>query len=144
MSEEQSSSNGVVFFTVAVKAGVLVLFLSASTWVIVRYGGHLWKVVTDPEDLQGWVESYGPWGPLVFLGVQVLQIIVFVIPGEVVQAAGGYLFGPWAGVASATTLTISEAYLSCPSFSSVRKLIPAKFASLPKTRSNSMGWPIDS
>ncbi|HUW59268.1 MAG TPA: TVP38/TMEM64 family protein [Planctomycetota bacterium] len=98
MSQDRSTSNGTVFFTAAVKAGVLVLFLLASTWVIIRYGGHLWKVLTEARELQGWVASYGARGPLVFLGIQVFQIIIFVVPGEVVQVAGGYLFGAWAGV----------------------------------------------
>lgn len=42
--------------------------------------------------------GFGPWGPIVFIGFQVFQIIVFVIPGELVQIAGGYIFGPWLGL----------------------------------------------
>ncbi|MGQ9734601.1 MAG: TVP38/TMEM64 family protein [Candidatus Bipolaricaulia bacterium] len=40
----------------------------------------------------------GPWGPLGFIGLQVFQIIIFIIPGELVQIAGGYIFGPWLGL----------------------------------------------
>ena len=41
-------------------------------------------------------------------------------------------------------IPFAEPYFRFPSFSTVRKLIPAKFASVPSTRSSSMGCPIDS
>ncbi len=34
----------------------------------------------------------------VFIGIQILQVIVFMIPGEVTQAAGGFIFGAFPGV----------------------------------------------
>jgi uncharacterized membrane protein YdjX (TVP38/TMEM64 family) len=61
-------------------------------------GKGLWKLLSDEARLQETLASFGPWGPLVFIGLQVLQIIVFVIPGEIVQIAGGYIFGPWLGL----------------------------------------------
>jgi uncharacterized membrane protein YdjX (TVP38/TMEM64 family) len=45
------------------------------------------------QDFQKWIASFGIWAPVVFIGVQFLQVVVFVIPGEVPQVAGGYLFG---------------------------------------------------
>jgi len=45
-----------------------------------------------------WVAARGVWAPLVFVGIQILQVIVFVIPGEIPQAAGGFLFGVAGGV----------------------------------------------
>lgn len=80
------------------RAAVLLLFLAAATWALVRYREGAWQVVTKPGRLQQWVESYQGWGPVVFLGIQVVQVVIFVIPGEVVQVAGGYLFGASLGV----------------------------------------------
>ncbi len=43
------------------------------------------------------VQSAGPLGVLALLGLQLLQIIVAFIPGEVVQMAAGVMYGPWLG-----------------------------------------------
>ena len=43
------------------------------------------------------VQSAGPLGVLILLGLQLLQIIVAIIPGEVVQLAAGVMYGPWLG-----------------------------------------------
>ncbi len=39
------------------------------------------------------MESFGIWAPVYFVGLQIIQVVIFVIPGEIVQVAGGYLFG---------------------------------------------------
>jgi uncharacterized membrane protein YdjX (TVP38/TMEM64 family) len=39
----------------------------------------------------------GPWGPLICIGVQFAQVVIFAIPGEVTQIAAGYVFGAWYG-----------------------------------------------
>ncbi len=98
MTGEKKSTNGAALFSVTLRAAGLLLFLAATTWVVVRYQEEAWRVVTHPSQLQEWVGSYRGWGPVVFLGIQVVQVVVFVIPGEVVQVAGGYLFGAWLGV----------------------------------------------
>ena len=41
----------------------------------------------------------GPMGVLILLGLQLLQVIVAFIPGEVVQVAAGMLYGPFGGTA---------------------------------------------
>ena len=41
----------------------------------------------------------GPTGVLILLGLQLLQVIVAFIPGEVVQVAAGMLYGPFGGTA---------------------------------------------
>jgi uncharacterized membrane protein YdjX (TVP38/TMEM64 family) len=48
--------------------------------------------------IRAWVQSWGAAAPLVFIGVQTVQVILFAIPGEVVQIAGGYLFGGGLGI----------------------------------------------
>jgi uncharacterized membrane protein YdjX (TVP38/TMEM64 family) len=41
--------------------------------------------------------AYGPWAPLIFMGLQVLQVLIAPIPGEASGILGGYLFGAWPG-----------------------------------------------
>ena len=63
----------------------------------ILYRRELWSIFRSPEDLRSWISSFGATAPLVFVGLQALQVIIFVIPGEVPQVAGGYLFGIWTG-----------------------------------------------
>ena len=50
-----------------------------------------------PEALANEIRSAGPLGVLILLGIQFLQIILVLIPGEVVQLAAGMMYGPWLG-----------------------------------------------
>ena len=55
------------------------------------------------------LESLGPFGIVGFIGLQVLQVVVAPIPGEVTGLIGGYLYGPVIGVIWSTIgLTIGS------------------------------------
>ena len=53
----------------------------------------IWAVFATPTIMREWILRWGLVGPLLFVGLQTLQVVVFIIPGEVPQIAGGYLFG---------------------------------------------------
>lgn len=48
--------------------------------------------------LQEKVNNAGIWGWTLFLGLQILQVVVALIPGEPVELIGGILFGTWGGL----------------------------------------------
>lgn len=48
--------------------------------------------------LQEKVNDAGIWGWTLFLGLQILQVVVALIPGEPVELIGGILFGTWGGL----------------------------------------------
>ena len=75
------------------------LLFGAMLAVILLYREQIWTIATRPEELRQWVDGFGATAPLMFMAVQALQIVVFVIPGEVPQIAGGYLFGIAGGLA---------------------------------------------
>jgi uncharacterized membrane protein YdjX (TVP38/TMEM64 family) len=64
---------------------------------ILLFRHEIWGVLGSGPRFRAWISGWGPWAPVVFLGVQVLQVVVFVIPGEIPQIAGGWLFGFWKG-----------------------------------------------
>jgi len=64
---------------------------------VIVWHAQLWNVFGSVRRIRDWVEGWGAVAPLIFVGVQVAQVVVFAIPGEVVQIAGGYLFGGWTG-----------------------------------------------
>ena len=51
------------------------------------------------SDFKEKIDAFGAWGWLVALGIQVLQVIVALIPGEVVEIGCGMAFGIWGGLA---------------------------------------------
>ncbi|MGM9974857.1 MAG: TVP38/TMEM64 family protein [Clostridiaceae bacterium] len=54
-------------------------------------------IFKTPEEVRTFVLGYGHYSSLVYLALQVMQIIVFFIPGEIFQVAGGYIFGTLMG-----------------------------------------------
>ena len=52
----------------------------------------------NPEQIKQLVNDAGPWGPIVFIAVQFLQILIAPIPGQAVGFIAGALFGPWLGL----------------------------------------------
>ncbi|MCC6736091.1 MAG: TVP38/TMEM64 family protein [Bauldia sp.] len=56
------------------------------------------SVFTDPDRARALIESAGALGPLIFIGLQIIQVFVAPIPGQVTALAGGLLFGPWLGL----------------------------------------------
>ena len=71
-------------------------------------------ILKDPIILKEVILSYGNFSILVFVLMQVLQVVVFFIPGEFIQIAGGYIFGTFfGGVISIIGITLGStlAYL---------------------------------
>jgi len=61
-------------------------------------GGRLLiDLLTDRQRVEAFVASFGDAGPLVFMVVQVGQVILAPIPGEATGFVGGFLFGAYAG-----------------------------------------------
>lgn len=61
--------------------------------------GMLAPLLSKKEALRDWVLAFGAFGWLVFIFLQVLQVVIFIIPGEVMQISGGFIFGFWGGMA---------------------------------------------
>jgi uncharacterized membrane protein YdjX (TVP38/TMEM64 family) len=62
------------------------------------WGQPLLDAFSNQEKAKQFVESAGIFGPLAFILLQVLQVVVAPIPGQVAGLLGGYLFGPFTGL----------------------------------------------
>jgi len=80
----------IIAFPVFLVAVVAVFFLLKDRIELIR---------SHPDAFRTWILERGWLGALVFVGLQALQVVVFVIPGEIVQIAGGYLYGLIPGTA---------------------------------------------
>ena len=61
------------------------------------YFGHheLLEDFSNIRDVETWLRQYKAQSALVYIGAQILQIIICVIPGQALQVAAGYLYGFW-------------------------------------------------
>ncbi len=77
------------------------LILALSVAVIVGLTIALWKPLVnfaeDPESLAIWIDSAGICGPIIFMLLNTLQVLLAIIPGGPFEVAAGALFGPWIG-----------------------------------------------
>jgi uncharacterized membrane protein YdjX (TVP38/TMEM64 family) len=51
----------------------------------------------DRAVVQGWVEGFGPWAPLVGVLLGIVQVLGLPMPATVMAVTNGYLFGPVMG-----------------------------------------------
>lgn len=70
---------------------VLIVLLTLFIWN--------WLRSFSRDDFRDYIQSFGAGGPLVLLGLQFLQVFIALIPGELLETAAGYAFGPWLGTA---------------------------------------------
>ena len=87
-------------------------YTSAELYADYRRNGTLPKTTAvSPEEFKAFIDSYGWKGRFVALGIQVLQIVIALIPGELVEVGTGSAFGAvegtlicMIGVAAASSL----------------------------------------
>lgn len=80
----------------AVLGAVLAAWWLISHWANVQ---NVWQSINDQEQIQRFVDQLGWWGPVMVILLNALQIIVAPVPGYIVQAASGFLYGTlWGGL----------------------------------------------
>ena len=72
---------------------LLGLLTILSIGLLVYYSPAIIRIVSSMDNFRAYIHSTGHWGPVMFILFQILQIVVAPIPGEVVQVAGGYIYG---------------------------------------------------
>lgn len=77
-------------------AGVSIAVLAVLVLLITLFVAR-WLSSFSKDDFRAYIQSFGPIGWLVLLGLQVLQVFIALIPGEVLETAAGYAFGPFVG-----------------------------------------------
>ncbi len=73
---------------------VLVALLLIGTFTL---GPKLVNAARDPEKLREDIGGNNPRSWLIFIGIQFLQVIFAFIPGELIEVAAGYIYGPFLG-----------------------------------------------
>lgn len=89
----------------------------------------------DGDQIRDYLQGLGFWGPLVSLGLMVLQAVVAPIPGTVIALANGLAYGTmWGGVLTLTGQTLAA--IVC--FALARRVGRARVESLTKSNSDDL------
>ena len=90
-----------------IKITILLLVIIAGAFLFFYY--DLYTFFISRKKILAFVNSFGPLSVVIFIGLQILQVIVAPIPGEVNGFIGGYLYGPVLGTLYSTIgLTIGS------------------------------------
>lgn len=80
---------------IIIGAAVTAVLLGAA----VLWGQPIIDALSNKEQAKDLIESAGIFGPLVFILIQIAQVVVAPLPGQVSGLVGGYLFGVTLGTA---------------------------------------------
>ena len=75
-------------FTTLVLIGALIIF---------SVYGYQKGIFTNRDQLELFIRQSSFWGPLLFIVIQLTQVVIAVIPGGLTCLAGVVFFGPWYG-----------------------------------------------
>jgi len=84
-----------------VLAVVLIVLILIGVFSLLGPLSHLFQhiniLLKDPERIRSFINNFGPWAPLVFIGIQISQVLLAPIPGEATGFLGGFLFSALQG-----------------------------------------------
>lgn len=82
------------------KLAIFILFLALGAYVFVHY--DLYVLFSSQEKAIAFIKSYSPYDVLVFIVLQILQVVLAPIPGEATGLIGGFIYGPFLGTIFST------------------------------------------
>jgi uncharacterized membrane protein YdjX (TVP38/TMEM64 family) len=82
---------------------LILIFLAAIGIATVRFAPEITEIAKNHDKFRELLVSYWPLSILIFILIQMLQVVIAAIPGEVLQIAGGYIYGTVLGTAYSFT-----------------------------------------
>ncbi len=76
-----------------VSVTIFLAVTAAATYFCIDF----FKKFSDPAEFKSYINSFGVYGRAAFLSLQIIQIVIAFIPGEVVQVGAGYAYGAFEG-----------------------------------------------
>ncbi|MBQ8496794.1 MAG: TVP38/TMEM64 family protein [Clostridia bacterium] len=72
---------------------IKIISLTAVIGLLLFFSYLLYRLIADKEAFEAWLTQYGEMSRLIYIAIVALQVILALIPGEVLEIAGGYIFG---------------------------------------------------
>jgi len=82
-------------YTRLIIKGVSIIGILLSIWAVFKL--YQMGAFSDSKVLINLLKGYGIWAPIVFILIQIIQVVIPILPGGVTLAAGVIMFGPWWG-----------------------------------------------
>jgi uncharacterized membrane protein YdjX (TVP38/TMEM64 family) len=89
---------------------LLLVLIASGIFVFIHY--DLYVDFVHKERAIAFIKSFHPYDELVFISLQILQVVAAPIPGEVTGIIGGYLYGPLLGTIYSTIGLIIGSWLA--------------------------------
>lgn len=100
---------------------IIFIFLIYSAY---QYYNKYFYMFKDPNKIKHIIMSYGKYSVIAFFVLQIIQVVAFFIPGEIIQIAGGYIYGTLGGsIISLAGITTGSIIVFCVSNSYGKPLI---------------------
>jgi len=87
-----------------------IIILALLINIIIHY--NLLYFLKDINNISSFIEKFGIIAPIVFILLQIIQVIIFFIPGEVTGFIGGILFGAFWGTIYTTIGVVLGSYIA--------------------------------
>jgi len=89
--------NRIKFISIVLKFSLLMVILVCVPLYIWFFQQDLIHQFSDIDDVKAYFEQYKTASVLIYIGLQMIQIIISLIPGQALQFVAGLLYGFWAG-----------------------------------------------
>jgi uncharacterized membrane protein YdjX (TVP38/TMEM64 family) len=110
---------------------LLILILGLMALIVVLYSGEIIEIISNPGEFRNLLISFGSFSILIFIGIQILAVLLVPVPGEFVIIAGGYIYGTMLGTLYSLIGILSGSIIVFSfskyfGYSLVRLLVPPK------------------
>ncbi len=78
---------------------LLLVFLALIAYLSITLMPMIAELTSKPEKIRDFLKSFGNAGIFVFLLLQVLQVVIAAIPGDLLHVSGGFVYGALSGAA---------------------------------------------
>jgi uncharacterized membrane protein YdjX (TVP38/TMEM64 family) len=82
------------------KVCILILIILVISYLIVHF--NLYAFFTHKDRIIDFIQSFHPYDEVIFILLQIVQVVAAPIPGELTGFIGGYLYGPVLGTIYST------------------------------------------
>lgn len=82
----------------SVYISAIVIFVMVSLFIMYLVNRLVSDFQADPVLFRNWIDGFGIFGPVIFVGMIVLQVVFAIVPGEPFEIGAGYAFGIVEGI----------------------------------------------
>jgi uncharacterized membrane protein YdjX (TVP38/TMEM64 family) len=87
-------------FKIAYRETLLIGLILLLGYLFIHF--NVYDLLSSHEQIVKFIRSFSPYDQMAFMAIQVFQVVVAPIPGEVTGFIGGYLYGPVLGTLYST------------------------------------------